>query len=110
MAETIKDPAQAALAAATLTDVYTAPGGTQVVISSVVVCNRTTAPIRYRLAIAPGGAADDTKHYLAYDIPLEGRSSDVWTIGKTLGQGTKIRAYAAATGISVNVFRSEVTP
>ena len=110
MAETIKDPAQVALLATTLTDVYVVPVGTQAVCSSIVIANRTASRIRYRLAIAPGGAADTTAHYLAFDIPLTGFSSDVWTIGQTLGPGTKVRAYAAAVGISVNVFRSEITP
>jgi len=109
MAETIQSPSQADLAAATLTDVYVVPALTRAVVSTITVCNRTTGPIRYRLSIAVGGAADAPGQYIAYDVILSSRTTDSWTIGAALGPGDVVRAYAAAVGVSANVFKSELT-
>lgn len=109
MAETIQPASQADLAATTLTAVYTVPALTRAVVSSITVCNRNAAAITYRLSIAVAGAADDPKQYFAYDVTLAGNSTDTWTIGATLGAADVVRAFASGTGVSVQVFKSELT-
>jgi hypothetical protein len=107
LTETIKTLGQVDLAATTLTDVYTVPGSTTAVISSVVFCNRTAAAITIRLSIAVAGLADTNKQYLLYDKACPANEAVVIQIGVTLGAADVVRAYAAATGISVNVFGTE---
>ena len=98
---------QAALAATTLTDVYTVPGATSAVISTITVCNRSATPTTFRLAVAPASEPNDVKHYLAFDAPLA--ANEVWsfTIGATLAATDVLRAYAAAATVSVTAFGEE---
>lgn len=107
MATTDKVLGQAALAATTLTDLYTVPLATSAIVSTITVCNRSATPTTFRLAVAPAGATDDNKHYLAYDAPLAANEVWAWTVGITLAATDKIRAYAGAATVSVNVFGEE---
>ncbi len=98
---------QAALAATTLTDVYTCPY--QAVISSIVVCNRSGGAVTVRIGVAVAGAAGEDKQYLYYDKSVAANDSATLVVGITLGAGDVIRAYAASANISVNVFGAEIT-
>lgn len=109
MAETLKVLGQADLAATTLTDVYQVPVSTAAVLSSVVFCNRTGSAKTFRLSVAVAGAADADKQYLAYDTSLDANTTAGILLGITLGPTDIVRAYASATGVSVNVFGSEKT-
>lgn len=106
MAETRKILGQAALAATTLTDVYTVPGATEAVCQ-IDVCNRGAATT-FRLALAIAGAADATKQYIAYDAPLAANDS-VPFYGICLGAADVVRAYAASANVSVTVNGVELT-
>lgn len=108
MAETRKILGQAALAATTLTDVYTVPGATTAVVSTVTVCNRSTATT-YRIAVSIAGAADATKQYVCYDVPLAANETQALTLGITLAATDVLRGYAGAATVSVNVFGVEET-
>jgi hypothetical protein len=109
MAETLKVLGQAALAATTLTDVYTVPAATQAVVSSVMICNRANAARTFRVAVAIAGAADATKQYLYYDTSLAANDSLAAVIGITLAATDVVRAYASAADLSINIFGSEIT-
>ena len=109
MAENYRVLGQAALPADSLTDVYTVPANTEAVVSSIIICNRDTSSHKYRLSVAVGGAGDDVKQYLAYNVTLLPESSDDWTIGATLAAGDVVRAYGDAAQLSVGVFGTEIT-
>lgn len=68
MADATKVLGQANPSATTLTDLYTVPAGKKVT-AALFLCNRSTVTT-YRVAIAPAGAADDPKHYIAYDVTI----------------------------------------
>ena len=106
--ETRKVLGQVALGAAALTAVYTVPGATQAIVSSVTVCNRSAVSATVRVSIAVSGAADDPKQYLYYDLPLDGNDSFVLTLGIALGAADIVRAYASTANVSVNVFGVEI--
>lgn len=108
MADTLKVLGQAALAATTLTDVYTVPGATSATVSSVTVCNRDAAATTFRFAVAIAGAADATKQYLYYDFALPGNETFVFTLGVTLATTDVLRAYAVSANVSVNIFGVQV--
>lgn len=109
MADTLKILAQAELAATTLTDVYTVPASRSTTVSTITVCNRTGANLTFRLSVAAAGAADTNSQYLYYDMPLPAKDTFAITLGITLSTTDKIRAYASAAGVSVNVFGVEVS-
>lgn len=107
MADDIKTLAQAALAATTLTGVYTVGAGIQAAVSSVVVTNRGATDTTFRLAVAVAGAADDPKQYLMYDAALPAHESWV-SPPLTLDATDKLRAYAGNGNVTVQVFGLEI--
>jgi hypothetical protein len=108
--ETYKIIAQSNPSATTLTDIYTVGVGNQAVISSIIVTNRGTSSVKYRIALAVNGAANDPKQYIAYDESIGANEVFEFTIGATLGAGDVIRVYTATANLSFNVFGTEITP
>jgi len=109
MASVYKVLGQSNPSATTLTDVYTVPGATSAVVSTIVVCNRSLVPTTYRLGIAPAGAGTALQHYLAYDAPIDANETITFTLGLTLAATDVVRIYAVLATISVNVFGEELT-
>lgn len=94
--------------ATTLTDVYEVPTGKRAIVSSLILCNRSATPTTYRLSVAPGGAANDAEHYLAYDAPLAANEVWGWTVGLTLGEGDIVRVYVDDATVSLSIFGEEL--
>lgn len=109
MAETYKVLGQSNPTAATLTDIYTVPGSTSAVVSSITVANRSSVATSFRLSVAIAGAADSLEQYTHYDIEIAGNDSQTITIGETLATTDKLRVYATLATLSFNVFGTEIT-
>jgi hypothetical protein len=109
MAEIRKVLGQAALAATTLTDVYTVPVGKQAVVSTIVVANRSVSATTFNVSVAVAGAADNPKQYLYYNIDTPGKETFCTTIGVTLNAGDVVRAYSPSANLSVSLFGVEIT-
>ncbi len=109
MAETRKILAQSYPGGTGLTDVYTVPGTTQAVVSTVTICNQNTTDTTFRLAVAEAGAGDNAKQYLLYDEPLPAKSTYIATIGMTLGAADVVRVNPGNSNCSINVFGVELT-
>jgi len=92
-----------------LTTVYTVPANTQAVISTVTVCNLANVASTFRLAVQPGNAAINNKHYINYDTPLPANDTVALTLGITLGAADVLSANVGSSTISVNVFGSEIS-
>lgn len=99
---------QAALTTSTA-NVYTVPANTQTVVSTVVVANRTSSNVNYRLAVQPAGAALANQHYIAYDAVAAANDSIALTLGLTLGNTDVVSANASANSLSISIFGSEIT-
>lgn len=95
--------------AASLTDAYTVPGATQTVISTIVICNRSATPTSYRISVAVAGAANANEQYLAFDVDINGNSSNTLTLGITLNAADVIRVYATLATLSFNIFGAEIS-
>jgi hypothetical protein len=108
MAEVYKVLGQAAPAATTLTTLYTVPGSTQAIVSTLVACNRGVA-MTYRIAVRPDGAAIANQHYLVYNGNLGANESEVMTMGITLGDTDVVSVYASHANASFSAFGSEIT-
>lgn len=109
MAVTKKVLGQSALAATTLTDVYTVPAATSSVVSTVTFANRAASSTTFRMSVAVAGAADTNKQYVYYDCKLGANSTFAITLGITLAATDVLRAYTAGASVSVNVFGQEST-
>ena len=100
---------QVAPSATTATTLYTVPSSTESVISTVVVCNRSTTNRTFRLAVRPNGAALANEHYLAYDVTVGASDSTTLTLGITMDAADVLTVYASTTDLSFSAFGSEIT-
>ncbi len=109
MADTLKVLAQSNPSATTLTDAYTVPASTSTVVSSIVVCNRSSAATTFRVSVAIAGAADTNAQYIYYDVPIPGNDTFIATVGLGLATTDKVRVYAGAATLSFQLWGIEVT-
>lgn len=96
----------------TLSDLYTVPGGSSAVCSTLVVCNRG-ASTPFRVAVRPTGTAIADRHYLIYDNYVNQYDSVFLTLGVTLGSTDVVSVYQSTAGtgtLSFSLFGSEITP
>ena len=109
MAVAYKNLGQAAPGATTETDLYTVPGATAAVTSSVVVCNRGVVSTTFRVSASVGGGATATKDYLYYDVSIPAGDTFIATVGITLAATDKVRVYAGNANLSFSLWGSENT-
>lgn len=100
---------QSAPSATTNTTLYTVPSSTEAVISTIVVCNRSTSNRTFRIAVRPNGATLANEHYLAYDVTVGASDSTTLTLGITLDAADVVTVYASTTDLSFSAFGSEIT-
>ena len=100
---------QVAPSATTDTTLETVPSGTQVVVSTIAVCNRGGTAATYRIAVRPAGATIANQHYIAYDTAITANNSTMITIGITLAATDVITVYASNANLSFSAFGSEIS-
>ena len=93
----------------TATTVYTVPSLTSTVLSTVTVCNQSSNPASFRLAVRPSGEAIAAKHYVKYDNPVPGNDTVSLTLGITLAATDVLTANANTATLSFNAFGSEIS-
>lgn len=108
MATTYKVLGQSNPAATTATTLYTVPSATSTVVSTINVCNQGGATT-FRIAVRPGGESLASKHYIAYDTPIQSSDSIALTIGVSLAQSDVITVYASSATVSFAAFGAEIT-
>jgi hypothetical protein len=109
VADTVKVLGQLSPGATTLTDLYTVPAVTQVVASSLVICNQNAVAVTFRVSVAVAGAGDDPKQYIYYGQSLAANATFIATIGISLGAADVVRVYASSTAMSFNLYGVETT-
>lgn len=109
MAKVYKVLGQSDPLAATLTTAYTVPASTEAVISSIVICNRSTTPTSFRIALLPGGGTVADTDYIYYDLPIDGNDTFIATIGATLEAASIVQVYATLATLSFNIYGSEIS-
>lgn len=109
MATTYKVLGQSAPSATTATTLYTTPGLTSAVASTLAICNQGATSATYRVAVRPAGATLANQHYIVYDATLPANSSDFLTIGVTLATTDVMTIYASTANLSFTLFGSELT-
>lgn len=108
MATVYKVLGQSAPSGTANTDIYTVPSATEAVISSIAVCNRSTSPATYRVAIRPDGSALANQHYLAYDVTVNANDTTIMTVGLTMNAADVLTVYASSANLSFGVYGSEI--
>lgn len=108
MPTTYKVLGQSNPAATTPTTLYTVPGATQAVLSSVVVCNQTAVAATFRIAVRVGGATLTAAQYVAYDVTVGASDSTALTLGLTMGAADVLTVYASTSTLSFSAYGSEI--
>jgi hypothetical protein len=88
---------QAYPAASTLTDLYTVPSSKRAFLAYVRVVNHSGSAQTFRLAIAPGGAADSQAHYWERDKSVPANDCLMISVGAALGASDVIRVYSSGS-------------
>lgn len=109
MATTYKVLGTSNPAATTATTLYTVPGATSTIVSTINICNQAAANGTFRVAVRPGGATLANNHYLAYDTVVPSNDSIALTLGITLAATDVITVYASTTTMSFLAFGTEIT-
>ena len=109
MSNTTKILGQAAPAAAITTTLYEVPLLIQTTASSIVICNRNTVPVAFRVSVAVTNLPDNAQQYLYYDQALEANSTFIATIGITLAATDAVRVQSSDGFTSFNLFGVEVS-
>ena len=102
MTDVIKVLGQLDPNATTVTVLYTAPNLAQTTISSLVICNRGSSGITFRVSIHVAGAGADDKQFIFYNEALA-------VIGMCLNQTDVVKVYASAANVSFNLFGVETS-
>jgi hypothetical protein len=108
MATAYKVLGQVAPSATTATAIYTVPSATEAVVSSITVCNRSTAAT-FRLAVRPDGAALANQHYVVYDGPIQANDTVILTVGITMDATDVLEAYASSGNLTFQAYGSEIS-
>ena len=111
MGKVYKVAGQALPAAATDTLLYTVPGSTTFVESTLSICNQdiSTSAIRYRVAVVPNGQTLSGKHYLVFDKLVDIADSKFLTLGLSLGPGDMIYVRSTSATTSFSLFGVELS-
>lgn len=110
MAKTYKVLAQNNPAATTNVALYTVPALTSAVLSTIAVCNQSlTSGATINIAVRPGGATLDPKHYIVYRGYVAPADSLFLTLGVTLATTDIVTIYSTTATTSFSLFGAELT-
>ena len=94
---------------ATGTALVTCPASTEIVISTLVVCNRASSGKTFRIYLRPDDETLANKHYLAYDSTVNANDTLTLTLGITMNASDKLYVYGADDNISFSAFGTKIT-
>lgn len=100
---------QSAPSATTDTTLYTVPSATETIISTITVANRGTTQANIRIAVRPNAATLANQHYILYDVPLDGNTTQAYTLGLTLDATDVITVRASTADTTFNAYGSEIS-
>lgn len=109
MTTTFKVLGQLNPAATTASTLYTVPGATSAVVSTLTVCNLAAAAATYRIAVRPAGAGLANVHYVCYDNVVNLNDTVILNLGLTLAATDVLTVYASTSTISFHCYGSEIT-
>jgi hypothetical protein len=108
MTETRKVLGQWAGGATTVVTAYNCPASTEAIISSLVICNRSTATTCCAWVVT---AADTnaTDQFLYYDLAIPANDTFVATLGMTLSANDQLRCEGTSANLTFTVFGVEIS-
>lgn len=95
--------------AATGTALVTVDASTEVIVSTLVVCNRATSAKTFRIYVRPDDETLADKHYIAYDTAIAANDIVTLTLGITMNASDKLYVYGSDANLSFNAFGTKIT-
>ena len=96
--------------ATTEATLYTCPGATECVTSSIVIANRSSSVATFRVAVVEDGSgATATKDYLYFNVAMPASDTFAAKLGITLSGADEIRVFASTASLTFAVFGVELT-
>jgi hypothetical protein len=89
-------------------NLYTVPASTEAIISTIIVCNRSTSAKSYRIMVRPDNESLATKHYIAYDVAIAANDTTALTLGIAINAGDKLDVYSSDTNVSFSAYGTEI--
>lgn len=108
MATTYKVLAQSIPVGNSVSTLYTVPSATSAVCSTLSVTNQLTSTY-YSVAVRPGGASLDPKHFIAYSASLNANDTAFLSVGLSLAATDVISVWSGHGSCSFNLFGMEIT-
>lgn len=96
-------------AAATNTTVYTVPVSTTTMLARIIICNTSSVPTSFRIAIVESGGSIGLDHYVAYDVPIGGNETINFALGCGLATGDFIVIYNTLATLTFTPMGLEVS-
>lgn len=90
-------------------DLYTTPAATRTVVSTLTICNLTSAAGTFDVAVSVSGSALQDKDYIYRRVNLPANDTFAATFGITLAATDVVRV-ASSVSASFNMFGQEITP
>lgn len=84
-------------------------GGTTAVISSIVICNRSTTAATYRIAITTTAGTPSAGQFLVYDSAIAGNDTVSLSLGITLDASEFIRISSSTNTLDFTAFMSVIS-
>ena len=113
MAEVRKILGQVDMAATTTITACKVDASKEVIVSSVVFCNRGAAAVLSAYVVSAGDSGEAADQYLYWDLALPADDTFVATLGITLSAGDEIRGAASSTAagsaVTMTVFGVEIS-
>ena len=94
---------------ATGTALVTCPASTEIVISTLVICNRASSGKTFRVYLRPDDETLADKHYLAYDSTVNANDTVTMTLGITMNASDVLYVYGEDANISFSAFGTKIT-
>ena len=100
---------QGTAAVGTFATLYTTPGSTEAVISSLVICNQSSSAITVRIGLDTAEGTPGASEFLVYDASVAGNDTVALTLGITMDASKYLRVSSSANTIAFSAFLSEIT-
>tara|TARA_Y100000385_G_scaffold100313_2_gene103697 strand:+ start:19736 stop:20068 length:333 start_codon:yes stop_codon:yes gene_type:complete len=100
---------QGTAAVGTFATLYTTPGSTEAVISSLVICNQSSSAITVRIGLDATEGTPGADEFLVYDASVAGNDTVALTLGITMPASKYLRVSSSANTIAFSAFLSEIT-
>jgi hypothetical protein len=109
MAIAYKILGQVSPAAATTATLYTVPGSTQAVCSTLAICNTGNTSTTYNVQARIAGASTSTAQYIVSGSVVSANDTVFLTVGMSLAATDVVSVYSPLANIAFNLFGSEIT-